>query len=146
MSHEFPRRSPLLRSIALVVVLGLLPAETSAQQGATDGEWRNYAGDTWGTKYSPLDQITIENFSDLELAWTWETVDSHLMRSDDGGASLVPSSVVFDLLEAEDPDRWVTRPRISRLAATPLMVGGVLYVSTPLYQAAAIDARTGRTL
>ncbi len=145
MSHEFPRRSPLLRSIALVVVLGLLPAETSAQQGATDGEWRSYAADTWGTKYSPLDQITIENFSDLELAWTWETVDSHLMRTDDGGASLVPSSVVFDLLEAEDPDRWVTRPSISRLAATPLMVGGVLYVSTPLYQAAAIDARTGRT-
>ena len=146
MSHEFPRRSPLLRIMALVVVLGLLPAENSAQQGATGGEWRSYAADTWGTKYSALDQITTENFSDLELAWTWETADSHLMRTDDGRASLVPSSVVFDLLEAEDPDRWVTRPRISRLAATPLMVGGVLYVSTPIYQAAAIDARTGRTL
>ena len=146
MSHEFPRRSPLLRTMALVMVLGLLPAENSARQGATDGEWRSYAADTWGTKYSALDQITTENFSDLELAWTWETADSHLMRTDDSRSSLVPSSVVFDLLEAEDPDRWVTRPSISRLVATPLMVGGVLYVSTPLYQAAAIDARTGRTL
>ena len=146
MSHKLSRPSPLLRAIALVAVSGLFPVETSAQQGAIGGEWRSYAADSWGTKYSALDQITTDNFSDLELAWTWETADSHLMRTDDGRASLVPSSVVFDLLEAEDPDRWVTRPRISRLAATPLMVGGVLYVSTPIYQAAAIDARTGRTL
>ena len=146
MSHKLSRPSPLLRAIALVAVSGLFPVETSAQQGAIGGEWRSYAADSWGTKYSALDQITTDNFSDLELAWTWETADSHLMRTDDGRASLVPSSVVFDLLEAEDPDRWVTRPRISRLAATPLMVGGVLYVSTPIYQAAEIDARTGRTL
>ena len=39
-----------------------------------------------------------------------------------------------------------TRPSIRSLVATPLMVDGILYVSTPLYRAAAIDARTGRTL
>ena len=130
----------------LVALLGLYPADISAQQGATGGEWRSYAADTWGTKYSPLDQITIENFADLELAWIWETADTHLMRTDDSGTSLVPSSVVFDLLEEEEPDRWVTRPGLTRLVATPLMVGGVMYLSTPLYQAAAIDARTGETL
>ena len=130
----------------LVALLGLYPADISAQQGATGGEWRSYAADTWGTKYSPLDQITIENFADLELAWIWETADTHLMRTDDSGTSLVPSSVVFDLLEDEEPDRWVTRPGLTRLVATPLMVGGVMYLSTPLYQAAAIDARTGETL
>ena len=40
----------------------------------------------------------------------------------------------------------MTRPGIARLSATPLMVDGVLYLATPLYQAAAIDARTGETL
>ena len=51
----------------------------------------------------------------------------------------------------EEPNRWETeiyspRPGTSLLIATPLMVDGVLYVSTPLYQAAAVDARTGQTL
>ena len=32
------------------------------------------------------------------------------------------------------------------LKATPLMVGGILYLSTPLGQAVAIDAGTGETL
>ncbi len=146
MSQSVPRRWPPIRALALVAVLGVSQADTSAQQGTIDGEWRSYAADTWGTKYSPLDQITTDNFSDLELAWTWETADTHLMRTDDDRASLVPSSVVFDLLEAEEPDRWVTRPQTARLVATPLMVGGVLYLSTPIYRAAAIDARTGRTL
>ena len=35
---------------------------------------------------------------------------------------------------------------ISSLKATPLMINGVIYLSTPLYQAAAIDAATGRTI
>ena len=54
--------------------------------------------------------------------------------------------MLFDLLAHEEPDRWVTRPHISRLIATPLIADGVLYLSTPLYRAAAIDARTGQTL
>ena len=56
------------------------------------------------------------------------------------------AETLFDRLEAQAPDRWVTRPAIGRLSATPLMAGGVLYLVTPLYQAAAIDARTGETL
>ena len=33
----------------------------------SDGEWRSYAGDVGGKKYSPLDQIDAGNFADLEL-------------------------------------------------------------------------------
>ena len=131
---------------AALMVSSLLAAQVDAQQGATNGEWRSYAGDTWGTKYSPLDQITADNFGSLEVAWRWRTADTHLVRTDENGSSLVPADAVFDLLEETEPDRWVTRPRITRFNATPLMVSGVLYVSTPLYQAAAIDARTGQTL
>ncbi len=131
---------------AALMVSSLLAAQVDAQQGATNGEWRSYAGDTWGTKYSPLDQITADNFDSLEVAWRWRTADTHLVRTDENGSSLVPADAVFDLLEETEPDRWVTRPRITRFNATPLMVSGVLYVSTPLYQAAAIDARTGETL
>ncbi|MEE2636774.1 MAG: PQQ-binding-like beta-propeller repeat protein, partial [Acidobacteriota bacterium] len=118
----------------------------TAQPGAADGEWRTYAADTFGSKYSALDQITADNFTQLEVAWRWQTVDTHLVYESEHGASLVPAQTLFDLLEAEEPDRWVTPPTFRRLVATPLMVNGVLYISTPLYQAAAIDATSGETL
>ena len=135
--------------IALGVVLLAGPA--GAQQGATNGEWRSYGGDVGSTKYSPLDQITSENFEQLEIAWRWTSVDTHLSKREGGGSWLGPAAEVFDALAVEDPERWDTdiyspRPGTSLLIATPLMVGGVLYLSTPLYQAAAVDARTGETL
>ena len=135
------------RSVLTVIAVSWLAlGSAAAQQGATHGEWRSYGGDTGSTKYSPLDQITAENFSDLEVAWHWKTEDTHLTISTDTGSSLVQADVLFDLLEQAEPDRWVTRPRISRLIATPLMADGVLYLSTPLYRAVAIDARAGETL
>ncbi len=132
--------------IATIPLLFVIVAPAAGQTGTSDGEWRSYAGDTWGTRYSPLDQITRGNFATLELAWRWRTADSHLPLQDEHGISLVEASTVFDALEAADPDRWQTRPAIGRLSATPLMVDGVLYLATPLYQAAAIDARSGETL
>ena len=44
-----------------------------AQQGAKNGEWRSWAGDTGSTRYSPLDQINAANFSTLEVAWRFKT-------------------------------------------------------------------------
>ncbi len=134
-----------------LAVLGLLAAPAAAQHGATNGEWRSYGADIGSTKYSPLDQITGENFEDLEIAWRWRSVDTHLARSDGGGTWLAPARELFEVLAREEPDRWETelyspRPGTSLLIATPLMVDGVLYLSTPLYQAAAVDAQTGETL
>ena len=96
-----------------------------AQHGATDGEWRSYGGDLGGTKYSPLDQIDASNFSDLEIAWRWRSADADLD---------------LDALREIHPDL-----SILSFKATPLMVGGVVYVVTPLRLAAAIDAGTGET-
>ena len=45
----------------------LKPQVVTAQYGAENGEWATYAGDLGGTKYSPLDQITRSNFSQLEI-------------------------------------------------------------------------------
>ena len=128
-------------SVVAIFVLSV-SLQVAAQPGAADGEWHSYAADTFGSKYSAVDQISADNFTDLEIAWQWQTVDTHLVYQSEYGTSLVPAQTVFDLLEAEEPGRWVTPPTFRRLVATPLMVDGVLYVSTPLYQAAAIDAAT----
>ena len=104
-------------------VFGAGPAPTGPlQQGAQNGEWRSYGGDAGSTKYSPLDAIDETNVQNLQVAWTWQSVD-------------------YDR-QAEDPDVRFN----SVLLATPLKVGDALFTSTNLGQAAAIDPVTGETL
>ena len=144
------------RTAAAALAAWLAAGAAQAQYGApASGEWRSYAGDAGSTKYSPLDRITAENFANLELLWRWKSVDARLVHDAGAGRSLIAADTLFDVLQQQEPDRWTawdgvrrtrSRPSIRALVATPLMVDGVLYLSTPLYQAAAVDARTGETL
>ena len=50
-------------------------ATVFAQTGARNGEWRTYGGDLGHTRYAPLDQIDASNFSSLEVAWRFNTIN-----------------------------------------------------------------------
>ena len=56
---------------------GWLSGQSSPASGfvatTKNGEWQSYTGDTRGSRYSPLDQITAQNFNDLEVAWRFKT-------------------------------------------------------------------------
>jgi quinoprotein glucose dehydrogenase len=91
-----------------------------ARSPALATEWPSYGGDKASSKYSPLDQVGVDNFHRLQVAWTWRSPDDEILKAN-------PSLKT-----------WVWE-------STPLMVGGVLYVSTSLSQVAAIDAVTGQT-
>ena len=117
---------PLVVSAAWFCAMLFAPPAGSAQYGATNGEWRSYGGDLGSTKYSPLDQIDATNFGDLRIAWRWQSVDA--------------------LLDLEALREEIPQMSIGGLQATPLMVGGVLFLATALHQAAAVDAGTGETL
>ncbi len=117
---------PLGVSAACCCAMLFSPAAGLAQYGATNGEWRSYGGDLGSTKYSPLDQIDASSFDDLRIAWRWQSADG---------------SLDLDALREQMPQM-----SIRGLQATPLMIGGVLYLSTALYQAAAVDAGTGETI
>ncbi len=94
-----------------------------AQAGKVPGaarEWPSYGGDKASSKYSPLDQIGPDNFNRLSVAWTWRSADEEIVKAN------------------PQLKTWIWE-------STPLMVGGVLYVSTSLSQVAAIDAATGKT-
>ena len=57
---------------AFVVGTLLAPAVAGAQGSETPaGEWRYIGGDAGHTRYSGLDQVTADNFEDLEVAWVW---------------------------------------------------------------------------
>jgi glucose dehydrogenase len=56
-----------------VAVIIWATAPTSGQSGAKTGEWTTYGGDLANTRYSPLDQISADNFNKLEVAWRFKT-------------------------------------------------------------------------
>ena len=95
------------------------PDAQGAAPQARAGEWPYYAADAAATHYSPLDQITPANVSRLKQAWEWK-----------------PGEVPYE--------EYGTRP--GAFQNTPLMIDGVLYVSTPYNQVAALEAETGREL
>ena len=47
------RMSTALLACMAWCTVAMSPAAVLAQYGATDGEWRSYAGDPGSTKYSP---------------------------------------------------------------------------------------------
>jgi quinoprotein glucose dehydrogenase len=92
----------------------------SCTRPTESGEWRFYASDRAGTKFSSLDQIDATNVGGLRVAWRWVSIDERLRTSD---ARL-----------------WTWKNE-----ATPLMASGTLYTSTSLSQVAAIDPVSGQT-
>src|SRR5207302_7272393 len=59
----------------LIAALAFTSADLRGQQPAKPkgAEWPVYGGDLASTRYSPLDQITAENFNKLEIAWRFKT-------------------------------------------------------------------------
>jgi quinoprotein glucose dehydrogenase len=89
----------------------------AARQAPQQVEWPYYGGDRDGTRYSTLTGITASNVSRLAPAWQWKHWD--VPRQDYG-----------------------TTP--GQFESTPLMIDGVLYVTTPYNNVAALDAETGK--
>ena len=104
---------------AVIIALSQTGKPLTAQRGPQHGEWRDYAGDTYGLKYSPLDQINASNINDLRVVWRWASADR---------------------------DIQIKTPalRATRNEDTPLMVKGVVYTVTPLGMVAALDAGSGQ--
>jgi quinoprotein glucose dehydrogenase len=58
---------------AVLAVLAGASLAVRGQSGARNGEWPTYGGELANTRYSPLDQITRDNFKNLEVAWRFKT-------------------------------------------------------------------------
>ncbi len=138
-------RSALVAFVCAVAVVAL-GAQERPRPSTARGEWPTYGGDLAGTKYSPLDQINGGNFARLTVAWRAKSPDAFLsMTTPGGGEWYADSRVIFDALNRDDPQRWRDQqpPAVVNFKATPLMVGGVLYLNSPASVGAAFDAKTG---
>ena len=134
------------------------------------GEWPSHTGDTRGTRYAPLDQITAANFSTLEVAWRFKT-DQLGPRPEFKleGTPLMVGNVLFTTggtrravvaLDAVTGELlWMhSENEGERGAASPRPLSGrglaywtdgkssrILY-TTPGYRLIALDARTGERI
>ena len=52
-------------STALVIAATLLAASAGKAAGPADTDWMSYNGTVNGQRYSPLDQITVQNVASL---------------------------------------------------------------------------------
>jgi quinoprotein glucose dehydrogenase len=107
-----------IRPLAIAMIAASLGCESApplAAGGVTAG-WPVYGGDAGGSRHSPLDQINRENVRFLKEAWRIRTGD----------------------LDADPPP-----PGHMAFQATPILVGGLLILPTPLGRVLALDPETG---
>jgi quinoprotein glucose dehydrogenase len=162
------RRLPVLFFLGLFIAAVYGLPRILAQEGATTGEWPAYSGDGGSTRYSALDQISLDNIDDLAVAWVWKA-DS-LMPNAQASSQTTPLMVDGVLYFTMDQRRyviaadagtgetlWLYRPdEGERFERSPRTVHrGVSYwtdgqgderilFATPGFQLIALDAETGR--
>ena len=155
----------------LVAALAFISADLRGQQPAKPkgAEWPTYGGDLASTRYSPLDQITADNFSKLEIAWRFKA-DALGPRPEFNfeGTPLMVDGIVYSTagtrravvaLDAATGEMlWMhSEHEGKRGEAAPRQLSGrglsywpgsggerprIVYV-TPGYQMIALDAKTG---
>ena len=115
------RMSTGFLALAVVGMAGAAASSVVSAANGVDGQWPVYGGNLAFQRYSPLAQITKSNLADLEIAWTKRSVDDSLTQK-------------FPDLNPSPYNK-----------GTPIMIGGVLFVSDGVGLVEAIDAQTGKT-
>lgn len=115
------RRSFLQRSTISLAAGSMLNPLIGGSRSSTkpEKEWRHYGGDLGSSRYSPLDQINRTNARQLRIAWTYHTGDSRR------------------------PTRRFPR---TTMECTPIVAGGIMYVTSPLLKVIALEAATGKEI
>ena len=103
----------------VILAAAALPVLPQAVPSARQVEWPYYGADAGNSKYSLLTDIDAGNVGRLQVAWQWKHWETPL-------------------------EKYGTTPGF--FENTPLMIDGVLYVTTPYNSIAAVDAETGKEL
>jgi len=106
-----------LRLLCSLTMMFAFPGLLVHLQGQTGSEWPNYGGDSGGMRHSTLAQINRTNVAKLKVAWVFHTGD--ISDGHDG------------------------RKR-SGFETTPILVDGMLYLTTPFNRVIALDPVTGK--
>ncbi|HWC99914.1 MAG TPA: PQQ-binding-like beta-propeller repeat protein, partial [Candidatus Sulfopaludibacter sp.] len=106
------------------IIIALTAAVQFTATAQTD--WPLHGHDAGGLQYSPLKEINTGNVTKLQVAWTYDTKPAAVAASE--GVEAKPA------------------PRNRASQATPLMVGGILYLSTAYNRIVALEPETGKKI
>jgi len=135
--------------------------------GTEGGQWGYLGGDAAHTRYSPADEVTLDNFEDLEEVWVW---DGASFNAQSGRST--PSYINGKLFTVAGPRRYVValdpengellwsygEPKTGRyeysmrkdygkgITYAEIDGRGVVYISSPAFFLTALDAETGQPL
>src|ERR1700753_2086842 len=105
----------IMKKLALAALCATLPFAPSPL--ATPTAWPAYGRDASGGRFSPLTQITPDNVSQLQVAWTYHMNPTPQIK---------------------------TSGRLPTSTTTPLMANNTLYLGTPYGRVVALDATSGK--
>jgi quinoprotein glucose dehydrogenase len=111
-----PHRIVQVMNIKKMLVAATVATVTACAAAPPDITWTAYGGHFGAGRYSDLRDIGPANVAHLEVAWTYHTGEASIEAADKGKS-------VFE--------------------ATPIVVDGLLFVSTPFNRVIALDAETG---
>ncbi len=150
-------RGTILRctSTAVMIAAMVLAASAGKAAGPVDTHWPSYNGTVNGQRYSPLDQINVQNVASLKEVCRLKVDDSGTFQ-----AGLIQIDGTLYLTNAHDTlavdvttctQRWrnVYKPEqeeLYQINRGVAFANGKLFRGTPDARLLAIDAATGKTL
>jgi quinoprotein glucose dehydrogenase len=164
------------RLLAALVALAAftLPSSTgvgaqagAARPGAASTDWPTYGHDAGGQRFSPLTQITPANVDQLQVAWVYHMRPAGAATAPAGAATAPAGAATAPAPAASAPGAGRGGEEAGGAAApaqgrgrgrgrggsgfavgqtTPLVVNGVMYLTTPYGRVVALDSATGKEL
>jgi len=154
-------------AVTLALFLGVFAFTGDHPPGTKNGQWHYLGGDSAHTRYSPADEITADNFQDLEESWVWDGA-SFNARSGRSTPSYIdgilytvagPRRHVVAIDPASGETLWSYRePNTARyeysmrkdygkgIAYANIEGQGIIYIVSPGFFLTALDAKTGNPL
>jgi quinoprotein glucose dehydrogenase len=112
-------------TLVFTISIGLLLPSVQGQK-KIQTDWPTFGNDPGGQRYSPLTQINANNVTKLVRAWTYH---------------MKPASFTASDTSARGPRR-----RNPESQAVPLVVNGVMYLTTAYRRVVALEPETGKCL
>jgi len=100
---------------------------------AASTEWPTYGHDSGGMRFSPLTQITPANVDSLRVAWVYHLKPADYIPPASGGRG-----------GRGGPGAGGGGTGFAGSEGTPLVIGGLMYISSPYGRVVALDATTGK--
>jgi quinoprotein glucose dehydrogenase len=141
-------------AIGLAATASTLGGQSTPARGPST-EWPTYGHDPGGMRFSPLTQITPDTVAQLQVAWVYHmrppatpAANTGSTASDAAGGAGDARASAGASPQAEGRGRGRGRggSGFATGQTTPLVIDGVMYITTPYGRVVALDPTTGKEI